>query len=195
VTRQPEGADVSPPAGRTVVLGLGNVLLGDDGVGVAVATRCRQLLQEADVPGVDVLVSARGGFELIDLLHGYARAVILDCLESADPRPGTVRRLTLDGVAGSPRLIGAHDLSLGQAFRLAARLAIPMPSMVEILAIEGGDLRTLGAAMTPPVAAAVEPLARAICASLRREAVVPPPEDAEDFRRRRGIYAPDAQSI
>jgi hydrogenase maturation protease len=180
------------PNGRTAILGLGNPLLADDGVGVAVAVACQRLLRQTPVPGVDVLVTTRAGFELIDILTGYGAAVLIDCLDLPDPQPGRVRRLTLDDAAGSVRLVGGHDLSIGTAFRLAAQLSVPMPTQVEILAVEGTDLRTLGRGLSPEVAAAVEPLARSIHDKLQRAFEGSVPVDSEQFRRRRRIYAPTA---
>ncbi len=178
--------------GRTAILGLGNPLLADDGVGVVVAVACQRLLRRTPIPGVDVLVTTRAGFELIDLLHGYGAAVLIDYLDVPNPLPGRVRRLTLEDVAGSPRLVGGHDLSVGTAFRLAAQLSIPMPTDVEILAVEGADLRTVGCGLSPAVASAVEPLARSICGRLRRALNGLVPADGEEFRLRRQIYAPAA---
>jgi hydrogenase maturation protease len=175
---------------RTAILGLGNPLLADDGVGVAVAVACQRLLQQVPIPGVDVLVTTRGGFELIDLLHGYGAAVLIDCLDVPDPQPGRVRQLALQDVRGSSRLIGAHDLSVSTAFDLAARLSIPMPTETEIFAVEGSDLRTLGGGLSPAVASAVEPLARSIHGRLQYTLEGSDPVDNEQFRLRRMTYAP-----
>ena len=150
------------PTPRTVVLGLGNPVRRDDGVGLAVAEAVRQSLVSAPLPAVEVATSTRAGFEIIDLLHGCARAIIVDCLDVPRPRPGRVRRLGLDAIQGAPRLVDAHGLSLPLAFRLAHSLGIPMPSQVEILGVEAGDCMTLGETLTPAVQAAVEPLAREI---------------------------------
>ena len=150
----------------TVVLGLGNPVRCDDGVGIAVAEAVQQLLIDNPLAGVRVATSARGGFEVIDLLQGCQRAVIIDCLDVPHPRPGRVRRLALDQVAGAPRLIDAHGLSLPLVFRLAAGLGIAMPSQVEILGVEAADTLTLGETLTPAVLAAVAPLARRILVRL-----------------------------
>ena len=150
------------PLPRTVVLGLGNPVRRDDGVGLAVAEAVRQSLVSAPLPAVEVATSTRAGFEIIDLLHGCARAIIVDCLDVPRPRPGRVRRLGLDAIEGAPRLVDAHGLSLPLAFRLAHSLGIPMPSQVEILGVEAGDCLTLGETLTPAVQAAVQPLAREI---------------------------------
>ncbi|HSB79197.1 MAG TPA: hydrogenase maturation protease [Candidatus Methylomirabilis sp.] len=177
-------------SGCTVVLGLGNPILSDDGVGLAVAAELKRLLAVAPIRGVDVLASTRAGFELIDLLRGYARAVILDCIVLPDPQPGRVCRLTLDDVSGCARLVNAHEVSVGTAFRLAERMGIPMPHEAEIIAVEAADTATLAEGLTPMVQATVAPLAREIYESLKRNEPATDPLDAEEFSQRRAFYSP-----
>ncbi|MFI5338226.1 MAG: hydrogenase maturation protease [Candidatus Methylomirabilales bacterium] len=177
-------------SGRTVALGLGNPVVSDDGVGLAVAAELKRLLAEAPVRGVDVLASTRAGFELIDILRGYARAIIVDCVVLPDPQPGRVCRLTLDDVSGCARLVNAHEMSVGTAFRLAERMGIPMPGEVEIIAVEAGDTSTIAEALTPAVQATVGPLAREIHDRLKQNEPATDPLDTEDFRSRRASYSP-----
>jgi hypothetical protein len=66
-----------------------------------------------------------------------------------------------------------------------------MPAEVEVLAVEGEDLHTLGGPLTPAVHAAVEPLARAIHGRLLAAHRGPTPADDEAFRQRREFYAPE----
>ncbi len=163
-----EPAPSSRPAPhRIAVLGLGNPVLTDDAVGLRVADRVRELLAADPVPGVEVLESTRGGFDLIDLLGGFDMAVIVDALEAVSPAPGRVHRLDLAALAGSARLVSAHEIDLATAFELASRLQVPMPARVEIYGVEGGDMRTLSESLTPPLAACVDPLAREIHALVR----------------------------
>lgn len=157
-------------AGHTVVLGLGNPVQRDDAVGLRVAERLKEILRVDPVAGVDVLVSTRAGFELIDILQGYEHAVIVDCLELPEPVPGRVRKLDLERFAGSARLNAAHEISIVTAFELAARLGIAMPRAVEIFAIEALDVRTLDEGLTEAVAASVEPLAAEIHGMLKARA-------------------------
>jgi hydrogenase maturation protease len=180
-------------SGRTVVLGLGNPILSDDGVGLVVAIELKRLLAVAPIRGVDVLASTRAGFELIDLLRGYTRAIILDCIVLPNPQPGQVCRLTLDDVSGCARLVNAHEVSVGTAFRLAERIGIPMPGEVEIIAVEAGDASTIAEALTPAVQATVAPLAREIHASLKRNEPASDPLDSEDFSKRRAFYSPGVE--
>lgn len=186
-------SDLMSTSGRTVVLGLGNPVLSDDAVGLAVVAALRRLLATAPIPGVDVLASTRAGFELIDLLRDYRRAILVDCLTLPDPRPGRVRRLGLEEVAGSSRLVNVHELSVGVAFQLAERMGVPMPADLEILAVEAADTCTIAEGLTPAVEAAVDPLAREIYEDLKRRAPATEPPDTEDFRNRRAFYSPDPE--
>lgn len=153
--------------GRSVVLGLGNPVLGDDRVGLAVAERVETLLRDAGLLHVDVVTSFRGGFELLDLLHGYEHAFVVDCVIGRGALPGSVHRLRLMDVAGSARLVNAHEIDLFQVFQLAAHLGIPMPWELTIYAIESDDASLLTEVMSDAVRAAVEPVAREICERLR----------------------------
>jgi hydrogenase maturation protease len=156
--------------GRSVVLGLGNPVLGDDRVGLAVAERVETLLRDAGPPHIDVVTSFRGGFELLDLLHGYERAFVVDCVIGRGALPGSVHRLRLMDVAGSARLVNAHEIDLFQVFQLAAHLGIPMPWEITISAIESDDASLLTEVMSDAVRAAVEPVAREIFERLRTAA-------------------------
>ena len=61
---------------RILVLGLGNDILGDEAVGLLAARRLRALLPES----VDVVESGGGGLDLLDVLEGYDRAILLDSI-------------------------------------------------------------------------------------------------------------------
>jgi len=159
--------------GRTIVLGLGNPVLRDDRVGLAVAEAVERLLREEAAEGVDVMTASRGGFHLIDMLSGYERAVLVDCHTSEKPVPGQVRQMSVSGVSGVARLVSVHDINAAEALATAGLLGIPMPREVVIFTVDGADVSQLSEEMTPAVEAAVEPLARRILALVRRPAECP----------------------
>jgi hydrogenase maturation protease len=148
------------------VLGLGNPLLSDDAAGLAVAAELTRLLAERPIAGVEVATSLRGGFELIDLLAGYKRAVIVDAFITDDPCPGRVHRLEPGQVAGSARLVGSHEVGLATALELAEALGIVMPEIVTVYGVEAADVTTFAESPTPAVAEAVVRLARELHESL-----------------------------
>ena len=167
----PEDLPVPPePRAGTVVLGLGNPILGDDAVGLRVAAELERLLGDDPVTDVRVVTSTRAGFELIDLLAGARHAIIVDCVEAASPEPGRIRQLDLQHVSGASRLIGPHDISVGVAFELAGTLGIRMPETVEIYGIEVADTQRFGEALSPAAEAAAATLARELHAGLKRRA-------------------------
>ena len=154
---------MTPPARGvpdTVVIGLGNPVRYDDAVGLRAAEAVALLLEAEPVPGVRVVTSTRAGLELLDLLTGASRAIIIDCLAMAEPVPGRIRRLAPDDVAGSGRLIGAHDVSVGDALALARVAGVPMPDAIDIYAVEVADIDRIEEGLSPDVALAVPVLAR-----------------------------------
>lgn len=74
----------------TLVLGLGNLLLSDEGVGIHVARRLKSLPLP---PHIEVLDGGTGGYELLGHLAGRSRVIIVDCI-STDAPPGTMIRAT-----------------------------------------------------------------------------------------------------
>jgi hydrogenase maturation protease len=155
---------------RAVLIGLGNPVCGDDGVGLRVAERVEALLARQPLTGVRVVTSTRGGFELLDLLEGADAAIVVDCLAAADARPGEIRELTIDQLAGSARLVGSHDVGLAQVIELGRLLGLPMPARLEIFGVEARPSGRIGDDLSPAVASAVGPLAERL---YRRLAGVP----------------------
>jgi len=144
---------------RTVIVGLGNPVRGDDAVGLRVAELFEERLREAPLKGVTVATSTRAGLEIVELLAGTDRAVIVDCLATPDSQPGRVRRLSIADCAGSARLVGAHDLTIADAFALARSTGVPMPADVAIYGIEAEDRQTIEERLSPAVEAAAARLA------------------------------------
>ena len=121
-------------APRILVVGLGNDILGDDAVGLLAARRLRAIL-----PGsVEVLESAGVGLDLLDVLEGYDRALILDAIATGQHPPGTVLEFTSEDfqkvIAPSPHYAGLPEL-----LQLAERLGIPFPTALCVLACEVAD--------------------------------------------------------
>jgi len=94
--------------GKTLVLGLGNVLMGDEGVGVYVV---RELAERALPEGVQCLDGGTGGFVLLEPLESAERIVIIDA--TADEQaPGTVTRTTPRFSSDYPPTLTAHDIGV-----------------------------------------------------------------------------------
>ncbi len=152
---------------RTVIVGLGNPVRGDDGVGLVVASQLRNLLAARPVDDVVVRLVERAGFELIEVMANACNVVIVDCLDLPSPVPGRVRVLAPTDVAGSARLVGGHDIGLGIALELGRVLGIRMPESVVVVGIEGGDTSLLREELTPAVALSASRVAEWLHQGLR----------------------------
>ena len=138
--------------GRIVILGIGNLLKGDDGVGVRVI----EALTLRDLPpDVELIDGGTGGPTLMVHFDGARALVIVDAV-NLDAPPGTVRAFGLQDIrstADAPAPFSLHDLGILSMLELARRLD-RLPKVVRIVGIQP-DRFDLGDRLTPAVAAAV----------------------------------------
>jgi hydrogenase maturation protease len=139
---------------RTIVVGLGNPILRDDGVGVHVVRAAARQVQRDDIVFAEASI---GGLRLLDLLAGYERAILVDAIVTPDGRPGEIRRLGPTDLRCSRHAGSSHDVSLPAALALGRRMgmALPPDERISIIAIEAVDVLTFGEDCTPEVAAAI----------------------------------------
>ena len=136
---------------RTLIAGFGNVLRGDDGLGVEIIRRLRE---REPIPDVELVEIGTAGIRLAqELLSAYDRLIIVDAM-SRGGAPGTVYAAQVDSVDAA----GEVDLHLAVPARaLAVAKALrALPAEVFIVGCEPGEVDELTTEMTPPVRAAVE---------------------------------------
>ena len=145
-----------PDAASIVVIGLGNPILGDDGVGWRVVDVVRARLHD---PAGDVRVenAALGGLALMERLVGARRAILVDAMETGVVPDGTVTCMTLDdvGCRAADHLDSAHDMSLTAAIAAGRALGADLPADVRVVAVEARHVDTFSDDLSPDVAAAV----------------------------------------
>jgi hydrogenase maturation protease len=161
-------AEIEARRGKTLVLGIGNEIRGDDGVGVHVARRVATSLPPELAPSVDVDEACTGGFDLVDYLRGYERAVIADAIQTEGGEPGTVYRFDAAALRLTAHLGHSHGVNLGGALAVLEGVGLGAPRDVAVVAVEAAELNEFTEEMTPAVAAAVEEAAAAIIAELKR---------------------------
>ena len=103
---------------KTIILGIGNQILGDDGVGIHVANEIKKHVENPDIT-VDEAIT--GGMNLLDLLLGYEKAILIDAVKSNDGSHGEVRRITL-GDFNTMHSCNPHDVSLIEAIEMAKKM-------------------------------------------------------------------------
>jgi len=103
---------------KTIILGVGNLILGDDGVGIHIANEVKKHIKDPDIT-IDEAIT--GGMNLLDLLLGYDKAIILDSVKSDDAKNGEVRRIPI-GDFDTMHSCNPHDVSLMEAIQMAKKL-------------------------------------------------------------------------
>ena len=154
---------------RTLVIGLGNPILTDDGVGVKVAYAVREALASGGHSDVTVTEASVGGLRLMELMVGYDRVVLIDALQHSDARPGTIRRMTLEElrtISPTQHSTCAHDTSLVTALDLGRQLGLPLPKEFTIYGVGVENVTWFGEQPTPAVAEAIPQVTAAVLAEL-----------------------------
>jgi hydrogenase maturation protease len=139
-----------------IVVGLGNPILGDDGVAWRVTEEVERLLADRE-SRADVDRLAVGGLTLMERLEGYDHAVIVDAIQSGAVPIGTARRLRLEELADPTvgHTTSAHDVSLATALAAGRALGAHLPHRVIVVAVEIPQSYDFGETLSPEVAAAV----------------------------------------
>ncbi len=154
---------------KTLVLGLGNPILTDDGVGVRVAEAVRQALP-ADT-AIEVSEVSVGGLTLMERVLGYDRVILIDALHTRNNNPGVIHRLTLadlQAISPTQHSASAHDTSLVTAWEMGQRMGLPLPQEIVIYAIEVENILDFGEEPTPAVAAAIPQVTAAVLDELNQ---------------------------
>jgi hydrogenase maturation protease len=145
-----------------ILIGVGNAWRGDDGAGLAVARRVREL----SPAGVEVREFEGDATALVEAWSGAEGVVVVDAAESGAP-PGTVRRfdartrpLPVRSLRSSTHAFGVSDA--GELARALDRL----PARLDVYAIEGASF-TAGEGLSPAVERAVDELAASLSSARR----------------------------
>jgi hydrogenase maturation protease len=107
-----------------LILGLGNILMGDEGIGI----KAVEYLQQQTLPSnVDVLDGGAGGFQLLSLFQEYQHFIIIDATIGGD-KPGEIQVLNPRFASEFPRSLTSHDIGLKDLMQSAELLAT-LPSI------------------------------------------------------------------
>jgi hydrogenase maturation protease len=156
---------------KTLVVGLGNPILTDDGVGVKVAYAVEEALGDFDRPDISVIEASVGGLRLMELLEGYDRVILIDAIMTKDGNDkGTIYRMTLDDlreISPTQHSASAHDTSLVTALDAGREMGMHMPTDFTIFAVEVENVLDFSNEPTPAVAAAIPKVTKAVLDELQ----------------------------
>ncbi len=147
---------------KTLVIGLGNPILTDDGAGIYAARQVARSLP----PGsdVEVIELAAGGMTLMEAMVGFERCILIDALWRPAGETGDVLVFDAGDLPDTLNAASVHDADLPTALRLGRSLGASLPADedIRIVAVTAHDVLTFGEAPTPPVAAAIPQAAASV---------------------------------
>ena len=170
---------------KTLIIGLGNPILGDDGVGWKVAEQVKQRI-ESDaryhmpmrplwskivhrVPSAEVDCAALGGLSLMERLVGYQRVILVDSMETGQSPEGSVRVFPLEQLSNpsASHSTAVHDTSLMTALEMGRKMGMELPASVTVVAVEAKNVYDFSEELSPAVAAAVSVAVQAVLDELK----------------------------
>ncbi|MCP4166681.1 MAG: hydrogenase maturation protease [Chloroflexi bacterium] len=182
---------------KTLIIGLGNPILTDDGVGVKVAYALQKAIRLQGTPPfeenrrrvemhhlndtgvrhthnetIDITEASVGGLRLMEMMVGYDKAIIIDALKHADTLPGEIHRLSLpdlEAISPTQHSASAHDTSLVTALATGRRMGMHLPQEVVIYGIGVENIEEFGDQPTAAVQQAIPTVTAAILNELDDE--------------------------
>lgn len=150
-----------------LVLGVGNILLSDEGVGVQALAELTRSYEFPDA--VELLDGGTAGIELLRHIADRDLLLIVDAMKSGRP-PGTVERFTGEAVGGRLRTrISPHQLGLSDLLAAAAMTG-EMPAEVILFGVEPENLEP-GFVLSAPVAQALQEVVEMVVCELRQRGI------------------------
>ena len=160
---------------KTLIIGLGNPILGDDGIGWRAAEAVEQLFSgrtgtnnetarpewlaevRAHHPEIEVDYLSVGGLGLMERLVGADFVVLIDAIATGKHAKGTVLSFPLSSLPDltSEHMTSAHDTSLPNAIQLGRKMGASLPSQIFVVGIEAENLYNFTEELSSPVAAAI----------------------------------------
>jgi len=148
---------------KTIVVGLGNPILGDDGVGWKVAEEVKRQLSSPQAPlsrgeghYIDVEFLSLGGISLMEHLIGYEHAILIDAIAS-DREPGSIITSKLSELpdVSALHIASVHDTSLQNALKLGKAMGADLPEQVTVVGIATKHVYDFSEELSLPVAQSV----------------------------------------
>lgn len=151
---------------KTLILGIGNYLMGDEGIGVHIANQ----LESLNLPeGVEVLDGGTGGFHLLEYFEQYPHIILIDA--TLDQHPvGTIRMIKPQFASDFPPAMSTHDIGLKDLVS-ALQLLNKMPQ-IDLFVVSIESIQQQGIELTPEIEAVVPKVIERIFTLLEKNRVV-----------------------
>ena len=138
---------------KTLIMGIGNPILTDDGVGILVGKMIKK-----QVPDVNFIDISATGLAILDEMEGYDRVIIIDSVKTGEHEPGKLIKISLDDLSSAVNLSTYHNVNLPTALEFGDKYYKSLPSKdnISIYGIEIEDNITFSEKLTEKVGNSVD---------------------------------------
>ncbi len=151
---------------KTLVLGVGNSILSDDGVGIRVAQEVRKALSD---PRIAVAETSEAGLSHLDSIVGYGNVIIIDAIQTGEGEPGRIYRMGPEDFSFTKGSSSPHQVNLVTALELGKMLNLAMPQRITIFAVEAKDVSTFSEECTPEVERAIPQVVKMVLKTISNQ--------------------------
>ena len=148
---------------KTLILGMGNPILSDDGAGIRVAQEVGEKLND---PQITVAETSGAGLSLLDSIVGYDKVIIIDAIQTKEGNTGQIYRMGPEDFSLTKHFSSPHQINLATALELGNALDLAMPQKITIFAVEAKDITTFSEKCTPAVEQAIPEVVKMVLEEL-----------------------------
>ncbi len=145
----------------TLIIGLGNPILGDDGVGWLVVQKFEENFKSLDVSDtcldIEIDYLSLGGLSLMERMAGYRDVILVDSIVTGENPIGTIYSLPLNSLPNfsSGHSTSAHDTSLATALELGRKMGLDLPEEVWVVGVEAENIYEFSEEISPAIRSVV----------------------------------------
>jgi hydrogenase maturation protease len=148
---------------KTLVLGIGNPILSDDGVGIRVA---QEVGKKLDDPQITISETSAAGLSLLDSIIDHDKVIIIDAIQTEEGKAGQIYRMKPEDFSSAKHVSSPHQINLVTALELGKMLDLSMPQGITIFAVEAKDTTSFSEGCTPEVEQAIPEVVKMVLAEL-----------------------------
>jgi hydrogenase maturation protease len=138
---------------KTLIIGIGNTLYGDDGIGIYIARELQNRLK--DKPDIVIEEASVGGINLMELMIGFNRAIVIDAIQLRENSPGYIYRLNTDSMVNTRHANSPHDTDFITALEVGRKLNLTLPESIIVYGVEVENIDPFVEDCTPKVKDAI----------------------------------------
>ncbi len=118
---------------RSLILGIGNTIRGDDAVGILIARELKNTISDQNIVVEEV---SELGLNLVDLASGFSKLIIIDSIKTANGKAGYIHKLDPNNFKRGQYSYSTHKLGLPTLIEMAKTLNLDLPEEIVIYAVE-----------------------------------------------------------